>query len=118
MDIGSNGLIQLDLIIPRGTSFEFSIELQDESGEYVSLEDATFKMVFECDYMAFDVSRFVTGTSKGLSVSIPFETTKPFKIGVMQWDCLVYTSDTDCFRIAYGKVKIVNTVSDEDLPCW
>lgn len=118
MDIGSNGLIQLDLIIPRGTSFEFSIELQDESGEYVSLEDATFKMVFKQDYQPFDVSRFVTGNAKGLSVSIPFETTKIFPICVMQWDCLVYTSDTDCFRIAYGKVKIVDTVSDEDLPCW
>ena len=118
MDIGSNGLIQLDLIIPRGTSFEFSIELQDESGEYVSLEDATFKMAFKQDYQPFDVSRFVTGNAKGLSVSIPFKTTKIFPICVMQWDCLVYTSDTDCFRIAYGKVKIVDTVSDEDLPCW
>ena len=118
MDIGNNGLIQLDLIIPRGTSFDFEIELQDESGEYVSLEDATFKMVFERDCTSFDISRFATGNSKGLSVSIPFETTKTFPIGIMQWDCLVYTSEVDCFRIAYGKVKIVDTISDEDLPCW
>lgn len=60
MDIGSNGLIQLNLIIPRGTSFDFDIELQDESDEYVSLEDATFKMTFKQDYQPFDMSKYVS----------------------------------------------------------
>ena len=118
MDIGSNGLIQLNLIIPRGTSFDFDIELQDESGEYVSLENATFKMTFKQDYQPFDMSKYVSGTAKGLSVSIPFESTIEFPTCTMQWDLLVYTSETDCFRMAYGKVKIVATVTDGDCICW
>ena len=117
MDIGSNGLIQLNLIIPRGTSFDFDIELQDESGEYISLENATFACKFEKDFMCFDITPYVTGTSKGLRVSIPFETTSTFPLGVMLWDLLVYTSETECFKMANGKVKIVDTISDGDCVC-
>lgn len=50
MKIGSEGLIQLDLIIPQGTSFDFVVKHKDETGEVIDHSASTVAMAFQtCD---------------------------------------------------------------------
>lgn len=108
MNIGEKGLIELNLVIPIGSSFNFEIELTDDNGAYIDLSDASAKMVFEIPGSCYKVnlSDCVTCTDTGVRVQIPYERIN--RVNNYVWDIYVYPNETESIRIAYGKANVVN----------
>jgi len=110
MDIGSEGLSQVNLIIPQGTSLSFEVNHKDDSGDPVDHTASTCKMAFKAkDGTVYDLSDCCTGTATGISVSIPGGKTVDIPVGKLNWDVIVSTTDGESLRMAYGTVKMIDT---------
>ena len=111
MKIGSDGLAEVDLIIPQGTSLAFSVKHVDEDGHTISHVGHTAHMRFVPkrggDPIILD--ECCTCSSDGVTVFIPATTELP--LATMLWDLMVEASQADVTRLCYGSVTIVDTYS-------
>ena len=108
--IGSNGLANVDLIIPQKTSIYFTVVVKDEeSGEVVDYSSATpyMKMVPKTGE-PIDLDEFVTVAADKISVSLP-ATSTTMPTGRYSWDLMMKVSNTQTDRICYGMTTIVDT---------
>lgn len=115
MDIGGKGLVELNMTIPQGTSLTFNIEHFDENGNLVNHTDSVIKMCFESKDLKrkLDLSDCCTGTATGINVTIPYTLTAELPLQGFLWDMFVYTGDDNCTRFCYGKVRIVDSYSED-----
>lgn len=115
MDVGSKGLVELNMTIPQGTSLSFDIEHYDEHGNPVDHRDSIIKMCFESKDLKrkIDLSQCCTGTETGINVNIPYQLTAALPLQGFVWDMFVYTGGDNCTRFCYGKVRIVDTYSED-----
>ena len=110
-EIGSKGLAEVNLVIPQGTTLDFSVEHKDEEGNAVDHTASTAKMAFQAKGggATTDLSECCTCTATGVDVSIPATVTSGLPKGKLVWDMIVTTSAGSAFRLAYGAVEVVDT---------
>ena len=110
IEIGSKGLVEVNLTIPQGTSLDFTIEHKDEEGNAVDHTASTVKMAFQDKAgETLDLSSCCAGTATGVSVAIPASVTSELAKGKLVWDMIATTSAGSAFRLAYGSVAVVDT---------
>lgn len=111
MNIGSKGLIELNLIIPQGTSFDFILEHLDEKGRPVNHTSSRIEMCLidkSSNDKKIDLSEYAKGIGMGIKVEIPYQATAKIPIGIYNWNMLVYSGSENCSSFAYGKTRIIN----------
>ena len=109
-EIGSKGLAEINLVIPQGTTLDFSVAHKDEEGNAVDHTASTVKMAFQSKGGdTTDLSECCSGTATGVDVSIPASVTSKLARGKLLWDMIVTTSAGSAFRLAYGAVEVVDT---------
>lgn len=110
VEIGSKGLSEVNLVIPQGTTLDFTVNHKDEEGHAVDHTASTVKMAFQVKGGdTIDLSECCTGTETGVDVSIPASVTSQLARGKLVWDMIVTTSAGSAFRLAYGAVEVVDT---------
>ena len=111
MEIGSKGLVEINLTIPQGTSLTFDVAHKDDSGQPVSHVGSTFHMEFQSKdgKSQVDLSSCCTGTEVGVTVTIPASATSELKVGKMLWDLIADMTSGEVVRLAYGGVSIIDT---------
>lgn len=113
MKIGKPGLKELDLVIPQGCSFSFSVIHKDDNGTLYNYANAAVHLVIQSGdgrKKSYDFSNYCAGSSSSpnISVSIPYSETAKLPIGDMPWDLIVVSSGI-ATRLAYGTASVVDT---------
>ena len=110
IEIGSKGLTEINIVIPQGTTLDFSVDHKDADGRAVDHTESTVKMAFQTKGgETTDLSEYCTGTYKGVEVSLPAEVTLGLPLGKLVWDMIVTTEGGASLRLAYGRVEVVDT---------
>lgn len=110
VEIGANGLKEVNLTIPQSTSLTFTVTHKDADGDVIDHSGDTFDMCFQSkDRSTFvDLDSCVYGGSETITVSIPASATAELPVGKMNWDLFV-TMPSERLRLCYGTVRIVDT---------
>ena len=109
--IGSDGLENVDLIIPQGTTLYFTISHKDDQGNVVDHSDSIFEIVVETTdkQTTYNWSSYCEYDSDLIVVDIPAEATTTLPVGTYLWDLFVTMESGEVIRMVYGKVKIKDT---------
>ena len=112
MKIGSEGLAQVDLTIPQGTTLSFTVTHTDEQGQAVDHSGSTAHMAIKdkrSDEIVAKLDDCCTCTSEGIYVLIPATSTAEMPIGTYPWDLMVETSALKVIRMCQGTATIIDT---------
>lgn len=111
VEIGAKGLAEVNLTIPQGTSLAFTIVHKDDEGNVIDHSQSTIAMAFQTTDKAVthDLSRYCTGTDEGVGVSLPASVGESMDVGKMTWDIFAAMEGGATYRLAYGKVSIIDT---------
>lgn len=112
VNIGSKGLVEVDLTLPQGTTLDFTIFHLDESGEPVDHTESTFASAIQttAGTTAADISEYCTGTVGGIEVALPASVSSSLQANkAYRWDLIATLTSGDVVRLAYGKVTVVDT---------
>lgn len=111
VEIGEKGLAEVNLTIPQGASLAFTIVHKDEEGNVIDHSASTITMAFQTTDKAVthDLSQYCTGTADGVGVSLPASVGESMDVGKMAWDIFAAMDGGGTYRLAYGKVAIVDT---------
>lgn len=109
--IGSDGLANVDMIIPQGTTLYFTIDHKDDQGNPVDHENSIFEIAVETTdkQRTYDWSSYCEYDSGLIVIDIPAEASEALSVGTYLWDLFVTMESGDVIRMAYGKVKIRDT---------
>jgi len=115
MIIGDEGLENVDIKLPQGTSLYFTITHKDKDGSIVDHSQSTAKMVFVSKSGNIHLDECCSCSESGIAVSIPASVSKELPVGKMPWDIMVTTAQGEVIRAAFGKVFVIDTYAhDED----
>lgn len=121
MEIGSNGLKEVNLTIPQGTSLTFDIVHEDDEGNVIDHSESTAFMAFQRKdkgtgtVTTYDMDSCCTCTSEYIRVSIRADATESMPLGRMSWDIIVETLFGERIRLCYGNVSIVDTYALDEV---
>ena len=111
-EIGSNGIAEVNLTIPQGTTLRFTVTHTDADGHAVDHTGSTIKAAIQQagGPNVADLSPYCTGTATGVSVVIPASVGNALSPSTRYlWDMIASMAGGDVVRLAYGTVSIVDT---------
>lgn len=116
MDIGSKGLVEVNLILPQATTLTFDVVHKDDGGAVIDHSGSTARMAMQTKtHFTYHLDECCTCTAEYIRVSIPASITESMPLGKMPWDMIVTTTYGDQIRLCYGTANIVDTYSlDEE----
>ena len=111
MQVGSKGLLQLNLVIPQSTSIAFTVVVKDEdTGQVIDYSEATPRMKIKREAgTPIDLDDCCSVDSEKISVFIPATRTAEIAVGKYPWDLMMEVSTTQIDRVCYGVAQIVDT---------
>lgn len=111
IEVGSNGLCEINLIIPQSTSLIFEIIHKDDSGNLIDHSQSVMHMAFKSKSGTIfaDASQYVTGLSDKIIVALPSIFSSNLPLGKLLWDLIVDMADGETVRLGYGTATIVDT---------
>ena len=116
MDIGSDGLAEVNLTIPQVTSLTFDVVHKDEDGNVINHTNSVARMAIQTKdrkqtYVLDDCC--VCGPEY-IRVSIPPEESEKLPLGKMNWDMIVEMVGGENVRLCYGVARIVDTYAEDE----
>lgn len=110
IEVGKKGLAEVNLIIPQGSSFAFTIVHKDADGNIIDHSESLVKMAFQnrAGTSTYDVSEHCAGGGECIAVSLPMSVTTMLPRGDLLWDIFAQDGGTSV-RLAYGYARIVDT---------
>lgn len=111
MEIGSKGLAEARLTIPQACSVTFEIRHKDADGQPIDHTGSILHMALQRmgGGPAVDLGPYCTGTSSGVTVTIPAEATEGIALGLYHWDIIAETIQGETIRLVYGTAEVVDT---------
>ena len=112
MDIGSKGLVEVNLILPQATSLTFDVIHKDDEGTVIDHSESTAHMAMQTrdsSRTTYHLDSCCTCTAEFIRVAIPASITETMPIGKMSWDMIVTTTYGDQIRLCYGIASVVDT---------
>lgn len=111
MQVGSKGLLQLNLVIPQSTSIAFKVVVKDEdTGEVIDYSGATPRMRIKPETRSpIVLDDCCSVTAEEISIFLPATKTATLPIGKHPWDLMVEVSSLQVDRICYGTASVVDT---------
>lgn len=110
--IGSEGLVNADLIIPQGSSLYFTITHLDEQGNVIDHSQSQIELAVQepkNEKITYMYSIYCSADSEKIIVDLPPSVSENLKIGSYNWDLFITTQYGQVIRAVYGKVKILDT---------
>ena len=115
MDIGSNGLAEVNLTIPQSTSLTFDVVHKDSEGNVVDHSASTARMAIQTKKENYVLDGCCTCSAEGIHVAITPEVSEGLPLGKAPWDMIVEMLGGENVRVCYGIARIVDTYAlDEE----
>lgn len=115
MVVGADGLAQVDLVIPQGTTFSVQLVHKDDEGRVIDHSTSTADLSVKArGGRQLNLSDCCTCTSQGVYVLMPPSRTERLPLGRLLWDVMVTTSGGEVVRLAYGTVRVVDTYAKDE----
>lgn len=114
MEIGSNGLAEVNLTIPQSTSLVFDVVHKDSEGNVVDHSNSTARMAIQTKKANYVLDECCTCSSQGIHVSITPEISEGLPVGKSPWDMIVEMLGGENVRMCYGTARIVDTYAEDE----
>ena len=111
-EIGSEGQ-EANIILPQGTSLNFSVVHKDEEGNVIDHSASVGHMAFQGKNgnPHWKLDDYVTCDAEAIYVRLPGSLTDDGPVGKMRWDLIVDMSDGETVMLLHGTVSITDTCS-------
>ena len=108
--LGSNGLLEANLIIPQSTTFACAIEHTDKDGNPIDHTGySAYMRIIDKAKTVHDIGNAITFEGSDVLIEIPSETTEQFAIGNGKYDVMIEDPSGRVVRLLYGGVTVVDT---------
>ena len=110
IEIGSKGLVEVDLILPQSTSLSFTVVHKDDQGNIIDHSESVANMAFQTrdKQTTWDLDSCCTCSEEGVSVTVPSDISASLPTGKLVWDLIVDMGEEQT-RLCYGTVVVVDT---------
>ena len=113
--LGSNGLLEANLIIPQGTTFACAIEHTDGAGKPIDHTGCTAHMrVIDKDGTTHDLGSYVAFDGGDVLVEFPPSVTAAMALGGGKYDLMIEGSSGDVVRLLYGTTSVIDTYAMDE----
>lgn len=110
--LGSNGVLEANLIIPQSTTFACAIEHTDTEGTPIDHTGYIPHMrVIDKQKKEHDVGQYVTFDGSDVLIELPSAVTESLALGSGKYDLMLEDSSGRVVRLLYGTVSIIDTYS-------
>lgn len=116
MEIGSDGLAEVNLTIPQSTSLTFDIIHKDEDGNVIDHSSSTARMAIQTKDRSHTLvlDECCECGSERIRVTITPEISRSLPIGKMPWDMIVEMVGGEQPRLCYGTARIIDTYAEDE----
>lgn len=113
--LGSDGLLEADLVIPQGTTFACAVEHVSADGSPVDHDGCeAFLRVIDKAKATHDLGGHVTFDGGDILVELPPEATRALALGNGRYDLMLRNPTGEVVRVLYGAVSVVDTYAMDD----
>lgn len=113
--LGSNGVLEANLIIPQSTTFACAIEHTDAEGTPIDHTGYIPHMrIIDKQKMQHDVGQYVTFDDSDVLIELPSAITESLALGSGKYDLMLEDPSGHVVRLLYGAVSIIDTYSLDD----
>lgn len=110
--LGSNGVLEANLIIPQSTTFACAIEHTDTEGTPIDHTGYIPHMrIIDKQKTTHDIGDCVSFDGSDVLIEIPSDITGSLALGSGKYDLMLEDSSGHVVRLLYGSVNIVDTYS-------
>ena len=114
--LGSEGLLEADIILPQSTSLTFDVIHKDKDGNVYDHSSSTAHMAFQTKdgKTTYVMDSCCSCAADKIRVTIPASMSEALPLGKLVWDLIVITALGEQVRICYGNVKVVDTYAMDE----
>lgn len=113
--LGSNGVLEANLIIPQSTTFACAIEHTDSEGTPIDHTGYIPHMrIIDKKKTQHDVGQYVTFDDSDVLIELPSTITESLALGSGKYDLMLEDPSGHVVRLLYGAVSIIDTYSLDD----
>ena len=116
-EIGSKGLVEVNITLPQSTSLTFDVVHKSDAGEVIDHSQSTARMAFQTKdrKTTWAMDSCCTCTAEHIRVTIPASMSEALPLGKLAWDLIVTTSLGEQVRLCYGQVNVVDTYAMDEV---
>lgn len=113
--LGSNGVLEANLIIPQSTTFACAIEHTDTEGTPIDHTGYTpYMRIIDKQKKEHDIGEYVSFDGSDVLIELPSAVTESLALGSGKYDLMLEDTSGRVVRLLYGAVSIIDTYSLDD----